>query len=61
VTYIRPVPNLFSGNGLCNGGPSWFYPLSFNLSLLAPDPGSFHPSQDGQSAYETAFSDQWGS
>jgi hypothetical protein len=65
VTYVGTVPSLFKSHGLCDSGSPWFYPLTADLTippppggrLLTPDPGSFHPTQDGQQyGYEVAFS-----
>jgi hypothetical protein len=57
VTYVGTVPALFSTHGLCDSGTPWFHGLSFDLT--GPDPGSFHPNQDGQqNGYEAAFSSQ---
>ena len=57
VTYVGTVPSLFATHGFCDSTAHWFHNLTFDV--LPYDPGSFHPTQDGQqNGYETAFSRQ---
>jgi hypothetical protein len=58
AVYVGTVPQLFQTHGLCDSGTPWFYKLSVNIVHKQPDPWSFHPTQDGQHAYETAFAGQ---
>jgi hypothetical protein len=50
-------PAKFKGHGLCDSGEAWINPLEINLSLpKGYEPGSFHPTMNGQSfGYEPAF------
>ncbi len=53
VTFVDPNGN-FSGHRLCEGSSSWIKP--FEGSEFSIDPGSFHPTIDGQQqGYEAAF------
>jgi hypothetical protein len=52
------VSSSFSGHALCDRNP-WLYPLSGNVNVTGdiktPWSGSFHPTAEGQAAYEAAF------
>jgi hypothetical protein len=64
ITYV-PVGPSFSGHRLCDRRTSWIHEVAgtavvsgilHKLESLSVEPGSFHPTDDGQKAYETAFS-----
>jgi len=59
ATFVDPT-STFLGHGFCDTSTLWFHQLSTGLTLtLQPvdlDPGSFHPTPDGQRlGYEAAF------
>jgi GDSL-like Lipase/Acylhydrolase family len=60
-TYVTPEKS-FASHRLCDTGPSWIKPLSANADYNDPstltdlDPGSLHPTLDGQQlGYEAAL------
>lgn len=59
AAHVTAVPGVFETHGLCDSGTPWFDPASLALTLGFVDPGSFHPTTDGQQqGYEVAFSRQ---
>ena len=58
------TPAAFHGHAFCDKSAPWFYPVSLEVPIhLLPEleaaisgqPGSLHPTEEGQRAYETAF------
>jgi hypothetical protein len=59
VTYVGAVPQLYAGHSLCDSSTPWLRDVSFDVIPPQVDPGSLHPTQDGQQyGYEAAFSGQ---
>jgi hypothetical protein len=59
VTYVGTVPHLFTGHGRCDSSTPWLHDVSFDAVPPQVDPGSLHPTQDGQRyGYEAALAGQ---
>jgi hypothetical protein len=60
ATFVDVSP-YFQGHRLCDSGTSWIHPLvgpqPDNSGSFPEGRGSFHPTRDGQKAYEQAFID----